>query len=49
MEMFGAILDSPQNVWAICVIIYALNYVLVYEVGNSHGFRFHKVEPMFDE
>ena len=21
----------------------------VYEVGNDHGFRFHKVEPMFDE
>ena len=21
----------------------------VYEVGYGHGFRFHKVEPMFDE
>ena len=21
----------------------------VYETGNGHGFRFHKVEPMFDE
>ena len=21
----------------------------VYEVGNGHGFRFHKVKPMYDE
>ena len=21
----------------------------VYEAGNGHSFRFHKVEPMFDE
>ena len=24
------VLDSPRTVWATCVIIYALNYVLVY-------------------
>ena len=22
------VLDSPQTVWAVCVIIYAINYVL---------------------
>ena len=25
---FGARLDSPQTVWAACVVIYALNHVL---------------------
>ena len=29
MGNFGAVLDSPQTVWVACVVIYALNYVLV--------------------
>ena len=29
VEIFGTVLDSPRTVWATCVIIYALNYVLV--------------------
>ena len=29
VEIFGAHLDSPRTVWAACVVIYALNYVLV--------------------
>ena len=28
--IFGAILDSPQTIWAAWVVIYALNHVLVY-------------------
>ena len=43
------VLDSPQIVWATYEMIYALNCVLVYEAGNGHGIRFHKVESMFDE
>ena len=27
--IFGANLDSPRTVWAACVVIYALNHVLV--------------------
>ena len=27
VEIFGAILDSPQTVWAAWVVIYALNHV----------------------
>ena len=27
--ILGARLDSPQTVWAACVVIYALNHVLV--------------------
>ena len=29
LEYFELVLDSPRNVWVTCVIIYALNYVLV--------------------
>ena len=32
------------------MIIYAINYGLgVFGPQNSHGFRFHKVEPMLSE
>ena len=29
MGIFGAVLDSPRTVWAACVVIYALNHILV--------------------
>ena len=29
MEIFGAVLDSPQTVWAACGVIYVINCVLV--------------------
>ena len=29
VEILGARLDSPRIVWAACVVIYALNHVLV--------------------
>ena len=29
LEYFEPVLDSPRTVWATCVIIYALKYVLV--------------------
>ena len=29
VRIFGARLDSPRTVWAACVVIYALNHVLV--------------------
>ena len=40
---FGAILDSPQTVWAAWVVIYALNHVLVcMRLGMVMDFRFTK-------
>ena len=27
LEFFKPVLDNPQTVWVVCVIIYALNYV----------------------
>ena len=39
--IFGARLDSPRTVWAACVVIYALNHVLVYmkpEMAMDFGF-----------
>ena len=41
--IFGAILDSPQTVWAACDVIYALNHVLVcMRPGMAMDFRFTK-------
>ena len=39
--IFGAHLDSPRTVWAACVVIYALNHVLVCmrpEMAMDFGF-----------
>ena len=41
LEYFEPVLDSPWTVWATCVIIYALNYVLVCmrpEMAMDFGF-----------
>ena len=49
LEYFELVLDSVGTVWVVCVIIYEKNYDLGVWVGNGHGFRFHKVEPMLGE
>ena len=41
LEYFKPVLDSPRTFWATCVIIYALNYVLVcmrQEMAMDFGF-----------
>ena len=41
MEILEPVLDNPQTVWATCVIIYALSYVLVCmrpEMAMDFGF-----------
>ena len=50
MEIFGAHFgqstDCLGNLW--CNLCNKLCFD-VYEAGNGHGIRFHKVEPMFGE
>ena len=47
---FGQSTDCLGGLYYICVFFLMLNNMQiefgVYEVGNGHGFQFHKVEPM---
>ena len=43
---FGQSTDCLGNLW--CNLCNKLCFY-VYEAGNGHGIRFHKVEPMFGE
>ena len=50
MEMFGARFGQSMD----CLGIFCDKLCIklcfdVYEARNGHGFRFHKVEPMFEE
>ena len=50
MEIFGAVWDSLQTVWAPWVINYTINYVLVCRRPElAIGIGLKKVEPMLDE
>ena len=49
LEPIWTVCDCVGAVWGVCVIIYEINCVDAYEVGNGHGFRVHKVELMLDD
>ena len=50
VEMFGACFGQCTDCLGnLCDNLCIKLCFGVYEAGNDHGFRFHKVEPMFDE
>ena len=49
LECFESILDNVDCFGWLCDNLCNKLCFGVYEAGNGHGFRFHKVEPMFDE
>ena len=50
MKIFGArFVQSMDCLGALCHNLFNKLCFDVYEAGNGHGIRFHKVEPMFGE
>ena len=46
LEPIWTVRDYVGAIWGVCFIIYEINFVGVYEAGNGHRFRVHKVELM---